>query len=502
MNWEKFKNNMHDHESQVDPNEIWGAIEPEVNVINKSKKDKRRFLLFWLFGGLGVSLISTLVIWSMNTGQITKTDQMSMSEATNQTETLADGEPESSITESISEANSGNNLNAEFTKENDTPGNVDTNGNSETLATGNEGFPVTEDSNLKGESSSEKTTENFKNHSHAVQENKVGTDEALISLPEMQELINEEGSVINNSALPNDNETIAIFEEGQGAMQAIYVLPTQAISLTDVDDRSILSNLFDFASNFPLPILENNYTQKPFSFGVSAIGGASLVNRQFSQKDSAAIDLITLRESTEKTLEAHHYGLMFSLKHKSGFSLTTGIQRTSIAERFDYNESFEEVITIQGIDTLFVDINLDTIAIMGEIPMVRTTTFNNRNFNTHKLLDIPFLIGYERQFGKWNLGARAGILANLAMKSEGRILQDPSNILEVELQETPIYRPNIGLSYQFGLHIRREILPNLDLSFSPMLRVLPNDFSSSSYNVSQKYTLFGGQIGLTFRIGD
>jgi hypothetical protein len=117
------------------------------------------------------------------------------------------------------------------------------------------------------------------------------------------------------------------------------------------------------------------------------------------------------------------------------------------------------------------------------------------------MYDIPLLIGYQQILGKWRIGGQVGVFANLSLKTRGQILQNDSTSLDIGANQASIFKSKVGLSYQLGLSLSRNILPNLELNFSPTLRYLPNDFTVREYGVSQKYFLINARLGLRYTFG-
>ncbi|MEO1262307.1 MAG: hypothetical protein AAFZ15_26105, partial [Bacteroidota bacterium] len=56
MKWPLFKNKIKDelsaHRSEVDVDALWSAIEPQVDALNRTKRKKRRGLIWLLFAGV------------------------------------------------------------------------------------------------------------------------------------------------------------------------------------------------------------------------------------------------------------------------------------------------------------------------------------------------------------------------------------------------------------------------------------------------------------------
>jgi len=99
-------------------------------------------------------------------------------------------------------------------------------------------------------------------------------------------------------------------------------------------------------------------------------GGISAIGKSLSANGIGGDTLLKLRQDTESALEAFHFGVQVMVRHRNGFELSSGIQVTHIAEKFRLNTTKVEVEMIEGIKERRVDLNGDTIAIIGQIPLI------------------------------------------------------------------------------------------------------------------------------------
>ncbi|MFT4973723.1 MAG: hypothetical protein ACI9JY_002933, partial [Saprospiraceae bacterium] len=67
MKWRKFDKKVNDelsgHQSEVDIDALWGALEPEVDAINAEKKKRRRAGLWWFFGGFLLIGVGAMILF-------------------------------------------------------------------------------------------------------------------------------------------------------------------------------------------------------------------------------------------------------------------------------------------------------------------------------------------------------------------------------------------------------------------------------------------------------
>ena len=169
-----------------------------------------------------------------------------------------------------------------------------------------------------------------------------------------------------------------------------------------------------------------------FRLNFGLIAGFSYTDRQLSLNDEAANDLLRLREATEKSLETSHIGFEVGAIHQSGWSLWTGLQQTRIVERFDLDTTTTEISSILGVRAIRVSNNQDSTQVLGQIQQTSTTTIEKRIFNNYELIDIPIYVGYQRNFGKFNVGLQGGILMNLSLKTRGQIVDQNLQVFDIQ----------------------------------------------------------------------
>jgi hypothetical protein len=232
-----------------------------------------------------------------------------------------------------------------------------------------------------------------------------------------------------------------------------------------------------------------------FSAGVQ--GSISFIQRKLEAKDSLpADDLLTLREQTERELEAIQTGLRLSLHHPSGIGLTSGLNYTQINERFRYNTMVHTVDTVYGVKFLVINLDNDTIPIYGDVPLEKKTTFKKEYFNKYRMFEVPVLAGYRFRGRDFVLGAQAGVFVNLTLSTKGRFLQTETQ--DIDIAQAGIFKSSVGLSYYLGVSAGYLLNENLELHISPFMRRFPKNFAVDSYPLKQRYNLYGVNVGAAY----
>lgn len=475
MNWEKFNNRLRkDAEEQnndIDIDSIWGAIEPQVDEINTEKKKKRRAIFFWW--GTGVLLLS-VGLWFLGNQFLQK-------------ENIAEDTDNQEITigkkSTLEEKNENLKTTIEPTQEVDLGKNDLENKNA----------------SPKGNS----TTSNFsKNKTPA--KTKSSNTKSPQSPVSNAELNNKNSLEINSAIIPATLEYEEVILRGSHSSKDKIKLKEEIleisslISLLDFSTEKI--SLSDKEKVWKLSPREN---KKRFSIGVYS--GANFTHRTLGDKSENGNTLLEIRDKYETPLETSQVGINFSIKifnkEKYNIEISTGLQLTSIAERYKNYSTTTTDGEIFGVQYLSYGLGTDPVEIMGWVAQTKTTEYKKEIFNTYRMIDIPILIGYNRSFGeKWQVGVQAGIFANLSLKAEGIIPNE--NLADLVLApdgDGAIFKTNVGLSYHLGLNFKRKLSEHWELNISPAVRYFGNDFTNENYGLSQKYVLFGGNVGVNYR---
>lgn len=137
---------------------------------------------------------------------------------------------------------------------------------------------------------------------------------------------------------------------------------------------------------------------------------------------------------------------------------------------------------------------------MGLIPRTTTTTLNKIIYNSYQLVDLPLLLGYNIiDKRNWNLQVEGGALLNLSLQTEGILPTENFEDISLENNQETLYRPKLGIRYQFGLNMHWKMTNHLRLGFGTKAQFFPTSISTENNALSQKYSLIGGNIRLQYK---
>ncbi|MFK7773900.1 MAG: hypothetical protein AB8F94_17245 [Saprospiraceae bacterium] len=531
MKWEQFRNRFRkgarQQEVDVNMDALWEALEPQVDELNKEEPRRRRFVFWILFAGTLAIGASWLLVSNGNKQDVIVEEQLG------ETNPISNQEDENSA-----------NLNSIFELEKEDDQSLNKNEIDVNLKLNN--TITNQSNNLKKENTPSFSNEKSKNDRERLE---IEKDLTSTNLKLDQTQINQSQKSTTTSTTPelsllknkasNSSKGLDLEVNSNGGLKettTISVLPEKIPGSNNQEDNQKeflrlphlplflslkevaivnLEDLFSMTSE-EKNIDENksndskddssegtppgNKTDSDFKFWAGIDGGASFINRSLSAKDGSVSVLLQNRTQYESPLETSHYGISIGVDYKNKFRFSTGIQQTIISERFDFNETLTAVDSILGVQILRLNFAGDTIPIMGNIPRTTTTKNQLKVYNTYKLIDIPVTIGYHHTFkDKWKVGVQAGVLVNLSLKTKGGIPDEMLQEVNIETNQSNIFKSKVGLNYHFGLSIGRSFFDKVELNFSPTVRFYQNDFSVQNYGLSQKYMLIGGNLGLRYK---
>ena len=499
-NYKNIKNKTKHHESDVDIDAVWAAIEPEVDKINADRQRKKRGGYWWLWGAV---LLLGGTFYYLNNNLYTDTDAKIIDPAT--AEILPRENQTTDATETVDsglavrEGQSGSNTDIISTADNNDRQTV-------SFPVPNRPDRVFNASEKNGSSSDKSDLPALRSNKKAVAEKPINPEvksAAASSLPSVTKITDDyliadpasesgtENSPNPTTDNPDKNAPLAVQNQEEKDPTDTQTIKKEIIPPTETPAQP------------PVPAEEEDRRQPKYSnFALGAYAGYSIISRDLSSTvDSLpAPEVLNLRRESEKLLEAQSYGLNAAFTHRSGFSLSVGGQYTLLTERYDNNKTEMRIDSTEGVVQRIVDLNGDTTDIIGMIPQKTTITFEKQIYNRYRLLDIPVLIGYEGGRDAWKFGVQAGVIANLSLTTSGQVRNSRTEDLDIGARQNEIFKDKAGLSYYFGGVIRYEILENTELSLAPNVRIFSQSFTVDDYILRQKYTLLGLQLGLRYRI--
>lgn len=234
-----------------------------------------------------------------------------------------------------------------------------------------------------------------------------------------------------------------------------------------------------------------------WGFYLDALLSPDLTFRRLQPRDPEFEEYANTREETESNMYAFSGALRLSLVSDRGLALRTGLNYSQINERFSFVNGSEEVIeTINNYDQEGNIISTDTIIKIG--------TRRKITQNHYRMLDIPFLLGYEFTSGKLKVSANGGAYLNLLFRQKGDFLS-PGDLQPVRFDSGdpnayPAFKQQVGLGWYGSVGLAYQMGPNLQLVVEPHIKVYPKSVTRDQYGVQQRYMTTGLFVGVRQRL--
>lgn len=266
----------------------------------------------------------------------------------------------------------------------------------------------------------------------------------------------------------------------------VYNLP----DLTQLANSSI-----DHSSPYRLAIepacgLKPDGSRVRFTTSVDAFFSPDYANQMLEYKSEDFRAHAQLRTDTEKPYYSFNTGVRVNFLTEFGWAIRTGLVYTQINEILE--TQYTEIVTT-------FDGNGDVI---GTTEGTRDVNIRNK----YKMIDIPFVFGYEVPMKRFDLNVNGGVYMNLMSKQSGAFFSPVEDrvvyFTEGHPDDYDIFKNNIGLSVFMGLGFNFDLTNafnadhKIQLIVEPHARFYPKSFALDNYILNQKYFAAGVMIGL------
>lgn len=267
--------------------------------------------------------------------------------------------------------------------------------------------------------------------------------------------------------------------------KSMALIPSNSINVSSIsDDWS--ESLAEYRQDCP------SFVDDPTGVYFDAYWSHDFAIRSLSTSENELEDHIDMRKTTESATYSYSAGLRMTLLLPNGAGLKTGLNYSSIQERFSYVDPESEmtrlVITIDTIDGMEVR---DTSTVV--IPGTRTIV----NTNKYKSLDLPILLTYEWDIRKrMYMSVNAGVNLNLLFGTSGKIVGPDNQLLDLEENPNGYFKDNLGVSLFASSGIHYRWTKNIDLILEPNIRLMLKSAAKSP--IKQNWITVGLATGARF----
>ncbi|MEO6489215.1 MAG: hypothetical protein ABIO04_04670 [Ferruginibacter sp.] len=196
------------------------------------------------------------------------------------------------------------------------------------------------------------------------------------------------------------------------------------------------------------------------------------------------------REESSTFSSAFSAGIRYTKVFNNGMSFRTGLNYSQINEKFKYQEG--NIIQVVYI----TNANGDTTGSFSTSATRYKTTYNK-----FKTIDIPLLIGYEVENGRFTFNFNAGAIVNIYSWQRGDVLDTaykPISITTGKGSSPYQFKTNSGIGFLAAASIYYKLTDRMHLLAEPYFRYNFSPASKSDLTLKQKYNTAGIRLGLRF----
>lgn len=490
-----LKEHVHQHEYTINPEEIFVGALAE---IKKEKKDKRKYLLFFLLF-FGVSVFMKLYFSDMDNGHSIH-NQLSDT-SIEQIDEVSDYAKNEDLLETTLETQVNTSTPPETENENETTTIETDEVNQSEEPTNNSRIQEFRTKTRTETSINEKLketkvidesnttqptyTKDFKTPVKQIIESPQRSENTFIAAqPHLPRAIHEnqdenvEAETNERSTKINDEVKVPMNAwPGAEAMQSIDLLNLLTPNGFVIGERDV-----DVTDKMYHGLVEIKKIKPRSKFALSIIGSYGLFDKTTIAKDAAQV--ITQDLFEEKPLEILSSSFLLSYTLSNSISLSSGIKWQQINEEFAWNGNYNvnelgDIINeVPGAESL-----------VG-MPYSQEVEHTIVDYTKRQLVSVPVLIGYSKRFNAFSIGANAGPSLNVYSKSEGRTLNELNLPVTIESLS-----PTYGLGVEGNVELGYAIAKRTDLLLNLSFQHLESEDILSEINFNSL------SLGLGFRKG-
>lgn len=245
---------------------------------------------------------------------------------------------------------------------------------------------------------------------------------------------------------------------------------------------------------FPQSSTRIQHAKSKNGFELRLNGGVGMVFRNMELLNPEADQWMQSRMNNEKQLESVRLGLDLKFRITRNVYFFAGMEDFRINERFDYNSVEEITYTKDGLAAREVhDENSFTVE-EGPVDIFEEIHKRGTFYNQFRMINIPFGIGVNQQYGRFSLGLEASVLINAFHRFEGKMANAANALVEMQdvgmkVSQIQSARINGVFSYQLNSRWGLNLFTGADLP----LRAVQLD-----QHMSQSYLVWHGNLGISY----
>ena len=233
-------------------------------------------------------------------------------------------------------------------------------------------------------------------------------------------------------------------------------------------------------------------------FDVEVLGGPAYAHQQLQSRTVEGVNHLRDRQQTEHAGWSFSSGIRLAATSNSGLGLRTGLMYTQI------NDHFEHFLgtTVDTIINYHYDPNGNIIS--------SDTTWSSKNLmadknNTLRFLEVPLLLTFERQWGKFRIAVNGGAYLNILFDAEGEVLspatREPAPFGQTgDADVLPIFNQRATAAWYGSATLIYNLHSRYSLLIEPYIKSYPRAMTNPDYDLQQNYWVAGLQAGVRMRL--
>lgn len=453
---ELFKNNLRDASAPV-PENMWERI------AKARQRKRRRMMVIWSATGTTTLGLLAILLMPFSTPEL---GHFPLEDTTpSASQTLANQVPDQTSSPVSSRENADSQINTSLIA------------------------PATTPTVNRGQNQQRTTTSLVPKVAHAQQVNKIIPENQAANVLELPATDQEPTVEVPEGTTTDSQEDNSLRIAGPHQRlrsQVVDILPAKNLAFAQQTELKLFSNHAPRCARFANPY---------FRLDLEVLGGPAYAQQTLQAKTPESISHLNKRKESESSSISYSGGFRLAAASNVGLSMRTGLMYTEINDRFTF-----EVGSRMDVSTIFGP-NGEVIG----VDTIYTEAYNEQHRNRLRFIEVPLLIGYEEQWGKFRVGVNAGAYLNLHFGAKGAIYspatQEPIQFgQQGDRDVLPIFDRRATAAWYAGISIAYNLHSRYSLIAEPYFKSYPRALSSSEYDLQQNYWMTGLQLGMRMRL--
>ncbi|MEO1435903.1 MAG: autotransporter outer membrane beta-barrel domain-containing protein [Bacteroidota bacterium] len=278
-------------------------------------------------------------------------------------------------------------------------------------------------------------------------------------------------------------------------IQLITALPTKGIHLlvSPTEPKSIASNNIRINTD----IVPNGRWRLYVQTGIGQTW------EQFNTPSTDAASYRQLRENSETSLESVGLALGFTYQFAPKWTWSAGVQYTSTYTRLEFEQVTNPTYELENVLLRIRRFSSgEEEQVFGDTTVIGTRRVQVRHFNHYQSYSLNTMLSYELwQSKRWSLQVAGGLVWNLRLQVDGRILGPENNEFLDVVDNGAIYKRSLNLGLRSSVQLSYRIHSKWDIYVQPDLVFFQSNALQSDQSLRSRMTRGLLNMGVQYRIG-